>query len=81
MRLVCQGDPATSSDHNPPLCRHVHIEGTGCCELRPACRACQNKQAATLAGQAAHFKKLGVPVPMVERVEQIAVYQPSRSWA
>lgn len=77
MRLVCDGAPATSSDHDPPLSRHNHIEGTGCCRLRPGCSACQGKQARMLAGQTARFKALGVPLP------QIDAYQPppSRSWA
>jgi hypothetical protein len=74
MRLVCDGDPANSLDHEPPLSRHHHIEGSGCCLLRPACMRCQTKQAYTLAGQTAKFKKLGLPPPSID------VYQPSRVW-
>lgn len=77
MRLVCDGAPATSSDHDPPLSRHVHVEGSGCCGLRPACSACQGRQARMLAGQTAKFRALGLEPPMVE-----ATYvEPSRSWA
>jgi hypothetical protein len=41
LQLVCDGDPADSLDHHPPLSRHHHIEGSGCCLLRPACMRCQ----------------------------------------
>lgn len=74
MRLVCEGDPANSVDHDPPLSRHTHIEGSGCCLLRPACMRCQTKQAYRLAGQTARFKRLGLPVPR-------ATVEPSRDWA
>jgi hypothetical protein len=75
MRLVCDGDPANSTDHDPPLARHLHIEGSGCCRLRPGCLRCQRRQAQELAGQTAKFKALGLPPPMID------VYQPSRVWA
>lgn len=78
MRLVCDGAPSTSCDHDPPLSRHTHIEGTGCCRLRPGCGACQGKQARTLAGQTAHFKRLGVDVPQIDAYQQP---KPSRLWA
>lgn len=77
MRLVCDGAPGESSDHDPPLSRHVHVEGSGCCVLRPGCRACQGKQARTLAGQTARFKALGLTAPMVEH----GPAEPSRVWA
>lgn len=78
MRLVCDGAPATSCDHDPPLSRHHHVEGSGCCQLRPACMACQVRQARMLAGQTARFKALGLDRP----VQLIDVYQPaaSRRW-
>jgi hypothetical protein len=63
MMLVCSGDPADSCDHDPPLSRHTHVEGSGCCALRPACRACQGKQARTLAGQTRYLQARGVSVP------------------
>lgn len=44
LRLVCDGAPATSLDHDPPLASHTHIEGSGCCTLRPACLRCQQVQ-------------------------------------
>ena len=34
------GRPATQRDHVPPLALHVHVEGSGCCELWPACGPC-----------------------------------------
>lgn len=49
MQLVCDGDPADSADHSPPLSRHVHVEGSSCCELRPACMRCQHEQARMLS--------------------------------
>lgn len=73
LRLVCEGDPADSCDHDPPLSRHTHIEGVGCCLLRPACMACQRKQARTLSGQTARFKALGMEVPRADAA-------PSRAW-
>ena len=63
MMLVCSGAPADSCDHDPPVSRHDHVEGSGCCRLRPACMPCQTKQARTLAGQTAHFRKHGLTVP------------------
>lgn len=36
-------DRADTPDHDPPLALHRHVEGTGCCQLRPACRACNAK--------------------------------------
>jgi hypothetical protein len=63
MRLVCEGSPADSCDHDPPVSRHTHVEGTGCCALRPACLPCQHKQARILAGQSATFRKHGLTVP------------------
>lgn len=74
MRLICDGAPSTSSDHNPPLSRHTHVEGSGCCELRPACSACQCQQAKMLAGQTARFRKLGIPLPDLTRVDSSRVW-------
>jgi len=49
MMLKCDGDPADSADHLPPLSRHEHREGSGCCVLRPACMRCQGEQARLLS--------------------------------
>lgn len=49
LRLLCEGDPADSADHVPPLSRHEHVEGSGCCSLRPACMRCQGEQARLLS--------------------------------
>jgi hypothetical protein len=73
MRLVCDGAPANSLDHDPPLSRHTHVEGSGCCLLRPACMACQGRQARLLSGQTAHFRRLGLEAPKADA-------QPSRAW-
>lgn len=75
MQLVCQGAPGTSADHEPPLSRHTHVEGSGCCRLRPACQACQREQQKMLAGQTMRFRALGMPPPVID------AYQPSRQWA
>lgn len=76
LRLKCSGAPADSVDHDPPLSRHTHVEGAGCCRLRPACMSCQSKQAITLANET---RRLGrrPTLPAVERV----VPEPSRVWA
>lgn len=48
LMLVCAGAPATEADHVPPLSRHRHVEGSGCCRIRPACGPCQRRQAINL---------------------------------
>lgn len=48
LRLVCDGAPANSTDHIPPLCLHEHTPGSGCCRLQPACLACQHAQGRNL---------------------------------
>jgi len=64
LRLVCDGAPANSADHFPPLSRHLHVEGSGCCVLRPACLSCQWEQGRRLQGRRRYRK----------------VPRPSRSW-
>lgn len=59
LMLVCDGDPADSADHSPPLSRHEHIENSGCCELRPACMRCQHEQARVLSMETKAAKRLG----------------------
>lgn len=76
MQLVCSGDPSTSLDHDPPLSRHDHVEGSGCCLLRPACQPCQRHQAKTLAGETRHFRARGLEPPRVGA----SVPEPSRRW-
>lgn len=49
LRLLCEGAPADSADHVPPLSRHEHHEASGCCVLRPACMECQGEQAKMLS--------------------------------
>lgn len=59
LMLVCEGDPADSADHTPPLSRHVHVEGGDCCQLRPACMRCQGEQARLLSMATKRHKRLG----------------------
>jgi hypothetical protein len=40
--------PAVVADHDPPLSRHQHLEGAGCCVLRPHCRYHSDAQGARL---------------------------------
>lgn len=49
LRLMCEGDPADSADHVPPLSLHVHVNKSDCCVLRPACMRCQGEQARLLS--------------------------------
>lgn len=65
LQLVCgkDGEPAAeadSADHTPPLSRHEHVEGSGCCRLRPACMACQGEQARLLSMETKERKRLGL---------------------
>jgi hypothetical protein len=41
--------PASEADHQPPLSRHRHRNGSGCCRLLPSCGPCQRRQAIDLA--------------------------------
>jgi hypothetical protein len=45
------GQPATTADHRPALATHCHLEGTGCCELVPACAACNAHHGAMLGNE------------------------------
>lgn len=73
--LVCDGDPADSADHTPPLSRHEHHEGGGCCYLRPACMRCQGEQAKMLSMETKRLKAMGLhpsmmgPRELVQSVE------------
>jgi len=40
---------ADSADHRPPLRLHAHVQGSGCCELVPACLRCQKSQGGRLS--------------------------------
>ena len=59
LQLVCEGDPADSADHSPPLSRHEHVEGSGCCVLRPACMRCQGEQARLLSMETKRLRTTG----------------------
>lgn len=43
------GAPATEADHIPPVSMHKHREGSGCCQLLPACGPCQRSQGGQIA--------------------------------
>lgn len=58
LRLVCEGVPADSADHTPPLSRHEHHENSGCCVLRPACMRCQGEQAKLLSMETKERQRL-----------------------
>ena len=45
------GRRAVEADHDPPLSRHPHLEGSGCCVLRASCAKCQRRQATQLANE------------------------------
>jgi hypothetical protein len=66
LRLVCDGVPADSADHDPPLALHAHVNGSGCCRLVPACLDCQRvqgKQVAVLLRR----RRAERPVPVPSR--------------
>ena len=50
------GRPAVTPDHHPPLANHEHRRGSRCCQLRPHCRECSNRQGGTMA----HPERLAV---------------------
>jgi 5-methylcytosine-specific restriction endonuclease McrA len=37
---ICGESGANSADHVPPLWKHRHVAGSGCCILRPAHLSC-----------------------------------------
>ena len=60
------GAPAESADHTPPLSRHEHWEGSGCCVLRPACMPCQHEQARLLSMETKRMRRMMVVGPSIE---------------
>jgi hypothetical protein len=64
LRLTCDGAPATSADHDPPLALHDHVGGSGCCRLQPACLPCQKVQGKDIAAQLRDRRR---PVPAPSR--------------
>jgi hypothetical protein len=73
LQLVCDGDPADSADHTPPLSRHVgeHHEDSGCCVLQPACMRCQGEQARMLSMETKRLKAMGQHPSMVTVAELV----------
>jgi hypothetical protein len=67
LMLVCDGDPADSADHSPPLSRHEHHEGSGCCQILPACMRCQGEQAKMLSMETKRLKAIGLHPSQVIR--------------
>jgi hypothetical protein len=60
---LCGSAPATSADHEPPLSRHVHVPGTGCCTLIPSGLRCQRRQGGRLMRQHEPERKRSIPPP------------------
>lgn len=50
------GEPATIADHCPPLSRHEHVPGSGCCFYRSQCARCSARQAGELGGETTRLK-------------------------
>jgi hypothetical protein len=71
LQLVCEGDPADSSDHTPPLSRHEHHEGSGCCRQQPACMRCQGEQARMLSMETKRLKAMGLHPSQVVRSDEL----------
>ena len=69
--LKCEGDPADSADHTPPVSRHEHVEGSGCCELQPACMKCQGEQAKLLSMETKRLKAMGQHPSLVTVAEVV----------
>jgi hypothetical protein len=67
LRLVCDGAPADSADHEPALALHDHRPGSGCCTLRPACLRCQKVQGKNIAA-------------IIRNGDQRRPPAPSRTW-
>ncbi len=59
---LCGSAPATSADHDPPLSRHVHVPGTGCCTLIPSGLR-QRRQGGRLMRQHEPERKRSIPPP------------------
>lgn len=68
MCVHCGQRPATEADHQPPISRHRHLKGSGCCKQVPSCSPCARRQGADLAN--------GVPVPMLEMETPEAIEDP-----
>lgn len=50
------GRPADTLDHTPPLSRHEHVRGSGCCDTVPACRACNCAGGGRIGGRTNRIK-------------------------
>lgn len=57
------GTVATTADHFPPLSRHIHREGSGCCILRPMCVAHMAVQGGRLATRKRRGERPPEPLP------------------
>ena len=45
------GRPATTRDHVPALALHHHVEGSGCCEVLPACSPCNSRDGQAITAE------------------------------
>src|SRR5262245_27379063 len=66
------GRPATEADHQPPLSRHLDVEGSGCCTLIPSCYFCRQLQAGVLGP--------GVPIRIEPDPEPVGFEVDDRVW-
>ena len=65
---ICGRLSADSADHTPALALHVHVEGSGCCVLRPAHLSCNQRRGGWRVAMQAR-RLLGRSLP-----------RPSRRW-
>ena len=59
----CKRRRAQTADHQPPISRHVHRSGTGCCVLLPSCFDCMRLQAGALGGPRQPAPPVIIPDP------------------
>lgn len=65
------GGYASTRDHRPPLNLHTHIEGSGCCVIRPACVPCnmgEGQRLKHLGAVERKARRVGALVPDVPKV-------------
>jgi hypothetical protein len=63
--FYCANKP-TETDHVPPLSRHFHREGSGCCHLVPSCAPHARSQGGHLAAQPRFALPNGPAIPVAD---------------
>ena len=66
--------PGDTVDHAPALALHDHVEGTGCCELRPMCRPHNSSFGRQVAARRSAARRAAA------RRETEPLSSPSRVW-